>query len=90
VGPGPGAHGGSARAALCRALVPFSLLRTLEPSTVGLIPAETWNWLVIAYEPSSRRSRTFIIPDSVLANDDGVVSYEVVVDGVVTSFSSVE
>lgn len=75
-------------------LVPLSIgliigptLAKLEPATAGVIPVEMWYWHVTAYEPSSGRLRTFVIPDSVLGNHDGVVSYEVDGDDVLVSIA---
>lgn len=66
-------------------LISGALLGTLEPASVGRIAAEPWIWLVTAYEPSSGRVRTFVIPDSVLQASDGIVFYEVDGDEVLTT-----
>lgn len=66
-------------------LIPGSMLGTLEPASVGQIAVEPWIWHVTAYEPSSGRVRTFVIPDSVLQNRDGIVFYEVDGDEVLTT-----
>ncbi len=67
-----------------------SSLQHLEPAAVGSIPLERWNWHVTAYEPSSGRLRTFVIPDSVLDNYEGIVRYEVVGDEVVITTAIID
>lgn len=65
-------------------------LARMEPATVGRIPAEVWYWHVTAYEPSSGRLRTFVLPDSVLGDYDGIVSYEVVGDEVLVTTAIID
>jgi hypothetical protein len=78
-------------------LVPLSVgqitstgLHVLEPATVGVIPAEMWNWHITAYEPSSGRLRTFVIPDSVVGNVEGFGPYEVLGAEVSSSFTIID
>lgn len=65
-------------------LIPGTMLGAIEPASVGYIAAEPWIWHVTAYEPSSGRVRTFVIPDSVLQHRDGIMSYEIAGDDVLT------
>jgi hypothetical protein len=67
-----------------------SALQRLEPASNGVIPLERWNWHITAYEPSSGRLRTFVIPDSVLDDIEGVVSYEVIGDEVGSYFTIID
>ncbi len=71
-------------------LMTGSSLQHLEPAAVGSITLERWNWHITAYEPSSGRLRTFVLPDSVLDNNEGNISYEVVGDEVLITTAIID
>lgn len=72
-------------------LIPGSMLGTLEPASIGQVPSnEPWIWHVTGLDPASGRLRTFVIPDSVLSNVEGVMSYEIDGDEVVVTVAIID